>query len=175
MIVHAEVSSEGNDRNSLTAMIEGTRESFKKIGEEEDVFKSATLLADAGYHSEKNMEHIYKEGIDAYIADNQFRKRDQQFETQARHRRSVDRKHIPLVNNKKYFTTEDFKLDEKTGKLICPAGNHLYLSNGNYYFAQRGISGKLYRGCKISCRKSQFKTSCIREEETEHGTVLISE
>ena len=39
----------------------------------------ATLTADAGYASEANMRHVFDAGIDAYIADTQFRKRDPRF------------------------------------------------------------------------------------------------
>ena len=60
-------------------MVEGTRENFQTIGKEEDIFKKTKLTADSGFHSEKNMEMVIEDGIDAYIADNKFRHRDPRF------------------------------------------------------------------------------------------------
>ena len=46
---------------------EGLRYSFNAIGHEADIFKQAQLTADSGYHSEKNIELVFTEGIDFYI------------------------------------------------------------------------------------------------------------
>jgi hypothetical protein len=77
-------------------MIEETRDNFKAIGRKEDVFKKVQLAADSGYHSEKNMEMVFSEEIDAYIADNQFRKRDPRFAEydryKERHRKEMRQK-----------------------------------------------------------------------------------
>ena len=67
------------EHDLLKPMIEGVRKNFQEIGKEEDVFEKAKLLADSGYHTEKNMEMLAEEGIDAYVADNRFRKRDPRF------------------------------------------------------------------------------------------------
>ncbi len=79
VIVHAEAFGAAQEHDLLKPMIEGTRENFKEIGSEEDVFEKAKLVADSGYHTEKNMQMVMEEGIDAYIADTQFRKRDPRF------------------------------------------------------------------------------------------------
>ena len=79
VIVHAEAFGAAQEHDLLEPMIEGTRENFKEIGGEEDVFEKAKLVADSGYHTEKNMQMVMEEGIDAYIADTQFRKRDPRF------------------------------------------------------------------------------------------------
>jgi hypothetical protein len=60
-------------------MVEGMRENFKAIGKEEDVFGESKLTADSGFHTEKNMEMLFTGEIDAYVADNLFRKRDPRF------------------------------------------------------------------------------------------------
>lgn len=79
VIVHAEAFGAAQEHDLLEPMIEGTRENFKEIGRKKDVFEKAKLVADSGYHTESNMKMVMEEGIDAYIADTQFRKRDPRF------------------------------------------------------------------------------------------------
>jgi DDE family transposase len=78
VIVHAEAYGAAQEHDLLKPIIEGTKENFEEIGEE-DVFGKAKLVADSGYHTEGNMQMVMEEGIDAYIADTQFRKRDPRF------------------------------------------------------------------------------------------------
>ena len=59
-------------------MVEGTRENLAAIGTP-DVFEKTKLTADTGFHSETNMQLLMEQGIDAYVADTQFRKRDPRF------------------------------------------------------------------------------------------------
>ena len=79
VIVHAEAFGAAQEHDLLIPMIEGTRENFEAIGKKQDVFKEAKLTADSGFHTEANMKEVMEQGIDAYIADTQFRKRDPRF------------------------------------------------------------------------------------------------
>lgn len=79
IIVNAEAFGKAQEHDFLEPIVAGVRDNFKEIGQEEDVFKTAKLSADAGYHSESNMKMLFTEEIDAYVADNQFRKRDPLF------------------------------------------------------------------------------------------------
>ena len=72
VIVQAEAFGEAQEHDLLKPMVEGVRKNFQEIGKEEDVFEKAKLLADSGFHTEKNMEMLAVEGIDAYVADNRF-------------------------------------------------------------------------------------------------------
>src|SRR4030043_267504 len=69
VIVHAEAFGAAQEHDLLEPMIEGTKENFKEIGSEKDVFEKAKLVADSGYHTESNMKMVMEEGIDEYIAD----------------------------------------------------------------------------------------------------------
>ncbi|MEO5624464.1 MAG: hypothetical protein ABIQ70_00470 [Dokdonella sp.] len=44
--------------------------------------KTTLITADAGYHSEANLAELAERGIDALIADNQMRRRDERFADQ---------------------------------------------------------------------------------------------
>ena len=43
------------------------------------------ITADAGYHSEANLAALAEKGIDALIADNAMRRRDERFAEQDKH------------------------------------------------------------------------------------------
>jgi len=172
VIVHAEAFSEGTDQSLLTPMIEGIRENFKELGEK-DVFKKAKVTADSGFHTEKNMQMLDEEGIDGYVADNQFRKRDPKFVTAERHKKSIDRNHTPL-REKRYFTPADFKLNESDGTLTCPAGNKLYVQNRNF-MDTRGLKGVAYAGWKTKCRVCEIRKKCMRSPKSQHRQVVIFE
>jgi hypothetical protein len=79
VVVHAEAFGAAQEHDLLIPMIEGARENFEAIGNKRDVFKEAKLTADSGFHTEANMKEVMEQGIDAYIADTGFRKRDPRF------------------------------------------------------------------------------------------------
>ncbi|MCG2712877.1 MAG: transposase [Candidatus Omnitrophica bacterium] len=79
IIVHAEAFGHGPEKDLLKPLIEGAKENFKLIGEKEDIFKKAKLIADTGYFTKDNIQLMETEKIDAYILDNKFRKRDPGF------------------------------------------------------------------------------------------------
>ena len=73
------MKSNQQEHDLLKPMIEGTRDNFKEISNEEDIFEKAKLVADSGFHTEENMKMLMEEDIDGYVADTQFRKRDPRF------------------------------------------------------------------------------------------------
>jgi transposase len=174
VVLHAEAHGEGQETALLIAFLDSAKQSVKKAGISENIFDGAKLVADAGNHSEDNLKQLEQREIDAYVADKNFRKRDPAFATRDRHRRSLDRKHTPVLRKNKYFTPRDFKLDEKTGKLICPAGTQLYVKRRNQYYRKTGVRGTLYNGWKTKCRGCKLRAKCIRGKRTEHRTVLIT-
>ena len=78
IIVNAEAYGAPQEHELLQPMVEGTRENLAAIGTP-DAFETTKLTADSGFHSEKNMQALMEQGIDAYVADTQFRKRDPRF------------------------------------------------------------------------------------------------
>ncbi len=160
VIVHGEAHGEGSEHDLLKPMIEGTEENFKAIKKEEPIFKETKLLADSGFHSEANMKMLDKEKIDGFVADNRFRKRDPRFETAERHNNPI-KKEKP---KRKYFTPSDFKYDETKGKVICPAGNALYLKNSN--FAAIDLKGISYMARETDCRGCPLRSQCLRKPAT---------
>lgn len=172
VIVHAEAFGNGSDKELLQPMIEGIREDFKETGTK-DVFTTATVTADSGFHSEANMRMLAEEKIDGYVADNQFRKRDPKFAEANRHKKSIDRDHTPL-RGKHYFTPPDFTYKKSDGTLTCPAGNKLYVKNRNYV-GTRGEKGTAYAGWKTKCRVCGIRKKCLRSPKSQFRQVVIFE
>ena len=75
VIVHAEAFGQAQEHDLLEPMVEGTRDNFQTLGDE-NVFEEAKLTADSGFHTEDNMKMLFTGEIDAYVADKLFRKRD---------------------------------------------------------------------------------------------------
>ncbi|MBM4401265.1 MAG: transposase, partial [Crenarchaeota archaeon] len=128
IVVHAEAFGKGEDGTHMEPMLEGAKEKLEAIGWKKPL-KDKQISADTGYYSVKNLEVCKELQVDAYVPDPQFRKRDIRFADAGRHRRSVDKRHERYKSKKRWFSVEDFKLDDRTGKLICPAGHGLYVRN----------------------------------------------
>ncbi len=165
VVVHAEAFGEGTEKQLLEPMLAGVLDNFGKIGERRDVLETAVVVADNGFHSEENVKMVLEAGIDAYLPDNQFRKRDPAFATAGRYRRSVDRKKMKYRSRVRYFQVRDFTYDETKGKMICPAGKELYLKNRNFR-DHRGKSGISYMGKKTDCRVCEVRAKCLRKPQT---------
>jgi transposase len=170
VVVHAEAFGEGQEKQLLRPMLEGMRENFAEIGEEKDVLGESVIVADNGYHSEENIRMVFEEGIEAYLPDNQFRKRDPSFETAGRHRKPVDRK--KTKRQARYFQASDFHYNEEKGKLICPAGKELYVKNRNFR-ERKGYFGISYMAKKTDCRVCTLRAKCLRRPHTVARQVTI--
>jgi len=164
IVVHASAFGKGEDSTNMEPMLEGAKDKLEAAGWEEPL-KDKTISADTGYYSVKNLEACKELEVDAYVPDPQFRKRDIRFADAGRHRRSVDKHKERYKSKKRWFSVEDFKLDDRTGKLICPAGHGLYIRNRNFQTAD-GYKAIAYQAPKTACRDCQLRSKCLRNPET---------
>jgi len=164
IVMHAEAFGKGEDSSIMEPMLEGAKEKLEAAGWEEPL-KNRTISADTGYYSVKNLEACKELEVDAYIPDPQFRKRDVRFANAGRHRRSVDKRKEKYKSKKRWFGVEDFKLDDRTGKLICPAGHGLYVKNRNFRTAD-GYKAIAYQAPKTACRDCNLRSKCLRNPKT---------
>jgi hypothetical protein len=119
------------------------------------------VTADAGYHSEANLKALDAMGIDALIADNNMRARDERFATQGRHKQQPD----PLYNKypddgKRLYQPRDFQFDPQHNTCICPAGKALY-SNGHHCTAN-GRTYRKFTGAQRDCMPCGLRAKCLR-------------
>lgn len=164
IVVHASAFGKGEDSSNMGPMLEGAKEKLEAIGWREPL-KERQISADTGYYSVKNLEVCKELEVDAYVPDPQFRKRDVRFADAGRHRRSVDKRKERYKSKKRWFSAEDFNLDDRTGKLICPAGHGLYVKNRNFITAD-GYKAIAYQAPKTACRDCRLRSKCLRNPET---------
>jgi len=164
VIVGAEAEGERIETQSLEPMLDQIEKRFQKM-KNAPIYKEVTITADSGFFSEKNMQMLNERKVNAYIADNRFRKRDPQFDTANRHKKPVDRHKGAKRPKKRYFSPDDFQLNKETGKLICPAGKELYVKNRNFRTAQ-GMWGTTYMSKKTDCRVCEIRSKCLRHDHT---------
>ncbi|MFZ5985983.1 MAG: IS1182 family transposase [Bacillota bacterium] len=171
VIVHAEAFGAAQEHDLLKPMIEGTKENFKELGDN-NVFDKTKLVADTGYHTEANMQMVMEEGIDAYIPDTQFRKRDPRFA-------DVDKyKERARKERKEYFGTpdlyrphRDFTLSEDKRFCICPAGKRLHRNGGNCIV--NGMRAIKFRGRKMDCRVCELRPKCLKSQKAEFRQIYF--
>jgi transposase len=163
VVVHPQVFGDGEDGDHVAPMLEGAKSRLEAVGHEEPL-KDATFTADTSYYSIENLQACKDEHVDAYIPDRDFRKRDPRFMDAQRHRRSVDKRKQRYKSKKRWFTPEDFTWDDRTKKLICPAGHALY-KNGTQFETKDGYLATSYRAAKRACTGCALRAKCMRNPE----------
>lgn len=171
VVMHAEAIGKGEDSSIMKTMLEGVKKRLEAAGRLEPL-KGVTVSADTGYYSIKNLADCKSLDVDAYVPDPHFRKRDVRFENARRFRRPVDKNKQKYASKKRFFSVEDFTLDEKSGKLICPAGNKLYVKNRNFSDAD-GDLAIAYQAPKTACRACELRSKCLRNPNTPARQVHI--
>ncbi len=155
IIVEGEVFGWGQDHYHLEPVVSGAQENMEAIGKEDDYFKDAILTADTGYHSSESMEKCEEEGIDAYIPDKDFRKRDPKLEVK---KSSIDRR-------RRKFTTEDFRYDEAADEYECPMGKRLKLQTDKVKVNNGMLYRRYYAEAK-DCEVCTVRQGCIKKNGT---------
>jgi transposase len=164
VVVHAEAFGAAQEHELLVPMIEGARKNFEAIGKKQDIFEKGKLTADSGFHTEKNMRMLMEQGIDAYVADPHFRKRDPRFSGVDKYKERFRRERAECFGvADRYRPNRDFTISEDKTHCICPAGKRLYLNGRNVVVkGQRAVK---FRGRKTDCRVCELRERCLRYPE----------
>ncbi|MEW6410343.1 MAG: IS1182 family transposase [Nitrospirota bacterium] len=162
VIVHAEAFGAAQEHDLLEPMLKGTLGNFDAIGQG-DVLKDAKLVADSGYHTESNVKTLMEHGIDAYIADTQFRKRDPRFADADKYKERFRKERAEYYGTSVLYRAKDFAISDDKTHCICPAGKRLYRNGGNVIVdGNRAIK---FRGRKTDCRICEFREKCLRHPD----------
>ncbi|MBT9491563.1 MAG: transposase [Paucibacter sp.] len=131
IIIAADMVGSGSEQTMLTPMIEQAKP-----------WSDANTLvtADAGCHSDANVQQLHDSDTPALITDGQMRKRDERFEGRDKHRAKPD----PLQG--KQFRPKDFRFKDTDNTATCPAGQIL-ISRGGIH---RSASGQPYQTWKAA-------------------------
>ena len=153
IIVEAQAHGTGSEQELLMPVVTAVQE----------LLAEATIItADAGYHSEANLQQLATMQVPALIADNGMRRRDERFTTQDRHKDAPD----PLYNKSRVdasastFQSSDFIYDAEARTCICPAGKSLYRKGRS--LVTRGYVSEQFRGAKRDCVPCVLRAQCLR-------------
>jgi transposase len=156
IIVEAQAHGTGSEQELLVPVVTAVQ----------DLLAEHTIItADAGYHSEANLEQLATLQVTALIADNDMRRRDERFATQDRHKDAPD----PLYDKSRVETTastyqpSDFRYDAEARTCVCPAGKSLYRTGQN--LVTRGYVAEHFRGAKRDCLPCALRARCLRTPE----------
>ncbi len=163
VVVHAEAFGAPQEHDLLGPMIEGTRENFETIGGKGDVFTTAKLTADSGFHTEANVKMLMEQRIDGYVADTHFRKRDPRFADVDRYKERFRKERAEYYGTSSLYRPRDFTMSEDKTHCICPAGKRLYRNGGNVVI--RGYKAIKFRGRKTDCRVCEVRDKCLRHPD----------
>ncbi len=157
VIVAAQAHGSGSEQSVLLPMVEKTAA----------LRTDRTLVvADAGYHSEANLQELRAREVPALIADGLMRRRDARFAEQDRYRALPDPLYDKAATGDRSiakFQPADFDFDPESGACLCPAGKKLY-STGSACFAQ-GRRHRKFQGAKRDCVPCRLRDQCLRYPE----------
>jgi len=161
VILYGEAFGDSQDYEHVPAVFDGAKQNLQAIGHGEDYFAGAILTADANYHSRTNIRKCEQEGLDAYIPDRFFRRRDPRYKPQRRY----------WPKRKKRFGVEDFRYHEMSNHYVCPAGKSLKLQ------AKRARNaGSLYRRYEANerdCRECVLRSRCLRTDSVRYRSLNV--
>jgi hypothetical protein len=144
-------------------MLEGIKETFS-IFADPDILTRVRLAADSGSHTEQNMKMLAEMGIDGYVADNQFRKRDPRFADYGRYKERHRKERAAFEGRSGLFKVVDFIFPADLSHCICPAGKKLYRSGNNVEV--HGHLATKFKGPKSACVPCKLRSQCLRKPET---------
>ena len=157
VIVAAQAHGSGSEQSVLLPMVEKT----KALRTDQTV-----VTADAGYHSEANLQALHDAGVPALIADGLMRRRDERFAGQARYKALPDPLYDKAAAGKTSeikFQPADFTFDPSANTCICPAGKKLYSSGSAC--TTNGRRHHKFKGTKRDCVPCHLRDKCLRHPE----------
>ena len=169
IIVHAHAYGAGQEQHTLLPMLAGIDKRFSHLKPEQPehgILQRIQITADSGFHSEANMKLIYRWGIDGYIADNQFRKRDPRFIDSTTYTQQQAKRRTERGTKHSRFIPADFDYDPLKETCHCPAGNPMWLS------LKGKVQGKdviRFQGYRKQCRVCPLKHQCLRNPNQQEG------
>lgn len=165
VVIAAGAFGSGQEQELLEPMLCQAKETAGKIGLGKRYLRDKRLIADTGSFSEDNLKYLSKEKIDAYIPDQQFRKRDQRFAGR-------DRYKTKTKSNSKLYTKDEFIYDPKKNTFTCPNGSVLKF-HARQVFGK--TSGRVYRALMSICKNCKKRNKCLRSEKTRQRSLYVIE
>ena len=161
VIVHAEAFGERQDHHLIPPVVDGAKQNMEAIGCGKDYFAGKTLTADSNYHDPTNMKKCDEEGLDAYIPDKRFRKRDPRFQREGGRREGRVSK----------FTLAEFRYQEEKDQYLCPNGKAFRLQVKKVVID--GVIYSRYIKDRDECKGCELKPRCIKGKKTNRKYLMV--
>ncbi len=160
VILAAEAFS-SQDHENLEPMVKGAQENLKTLDKAEKFFEGKQLTADSNYYGFDSLTFCKTKGIDAYIPDMQFRKRDERFAEQERFKDGI---HGRQRQEKKaeLFSLEDFKFDADRQVYTCPQGKELTCRTHSHRIGYRLYD--IYHAKSEDCAECPARAKCLSKK-----------
>jgi transposase len=157
IIVAAQAHGSGSEQSVLLPMVKKT----------EALRTTQTIItADAGYHSEANLQALHDAEVPALVADGLMRRRDERLAGQTRYKALPDPLYDKTASGKSSlikFQPADFIFDPGANTCICPAGKKLYSSGSAC--TVNGRRHHKFKGAKRDCVPCAIRDRCLRHPE----------
>lgn len=159
IIVEAQAHGTGSEQELLIPVVQAMRHVLAD---------HSLLTADAGYHSEANLLQLATMPVDALIADNRMRRRDERFATQARHQEApdvlYDKTRPAAPRPATVYQPRDFTYDAAARTCVCPAGKSLYRKGSA--IVTNGFISAQFQGALRDCVPCTHRAQCLRTPST---------
>lgn len=152
IIVEAQAHGTGSEQELLVPVVTAMGEMLSG-----DTF----ITADAGYHSEANLKKLAAMEVEALIADNNMRSRDERFAGQGKYKALPDPIHDKGGKPRKAarYQPKDFDYDPKDGTCTCPAGKQLYGDGSGCTI--NGYATVRFKGAQRDCMPCAQRDRCL--------------
>jgi transposase/IS5 family transposase len=148
VIIHGEAFGNGQDYAHGPPMLEGARENLQSLGHGAEYFVEKIFTADTNYHRDTNLRKCQEMGLDTYIPDRHFRRRDPRYAAQ--------RRYWP---RRQRFALEDFHYEEAADHYWCPQGKRLRRKAKKAF--RDGLVHRIYVAEEKDCRCCPLQLRCI--------------
>ena len=152
IIVEAQAHGTGSEQELLIPVVKAMQETLDT---------DSLITADAGYHSEANLKQLANMKIEALIADNNMRSRDERFAGQDKYKALPDPIHDKGGKPKQAarYQSRDFNYDPQAGSCICPAGKQLYGDGSGCTI--NGYAAVKFKGAQRDCAPCTHRDRCL--------------
>jgi len=156
IIVEAQAHGTGSEQELLIPVVEAMQDMLTK---------DTLITADAGYHSEANLKQLNEMKVDALIADNKMRSRDERFAEQDKYKALPDPIHDKGGKPKQAarYQPKDFYYDADKGTCFCPAGKQLYSDGSNCTI--NGYIAVRFKGALRDCGTCLLRDKCLQKPD----------
>ena len=152
IIVEAQAHGTGSEQELLIPVVQAMQDTLGA---------DSLITADAGYHSEANLKQLANMKIEALIADNNMRSRDERFAGQDKYKALPDPIHDKGGKPKRAarYHPKDFDYDPQAGTCFCPAGKQLYGDGSNCTI--NGYAAVKFKGAQRDCAPCTHRDRCL--------------